>query len=513
MSIAAARAAATGAAARIRGVVTSATGLIEPGSAVIQDATAAILLRVGDEVGKLSRGDLVEVDGTRSTKAGMLSLRVTDPAVLIGMAPEPVALRMSTGSVGESREAQLITVRGAVSDTPRKSSAGSISFGIDDGSGEVRVFLTSASRIPASGIARGAWVEVTGVLGQDTTGSQPLRGYRLLPRETADLRLVAPATGTQGTGGGAGGGDVTEVPDFEAGSQDLTEVGQLGGAPVGATLVAGPWPELGLAGLLWDGAHLAGIDHSPDAAAAVETVIDGGRLPVTVGVVATAAGDVIDGLGIDRLRIGTDGALVRASGAAAPPETALDPSAPLWVSITGRLARGARGAELVAGGARIALEPRCSEPTHLPSGGPARVTGIGLGGDVPRIVVPCGGVVRAPQLDAAAKGIAMLTATRAGAEATPAATASPRGGPQATLFMAVIALIILAGALAVAWQQGALARWGAALGRPLTGGGPAGGAEAPDPDAPDKDPGLENAAPDLPPIPRLSVVRVHERAD
>jgi hypothetical protein len=107
----------------------------------------------------------------------------------------------------------------------------------------------------------------------------------------------------------------------------------------------------------------------------------------------------------------------------------------------------------------------------------------------------------------------MLTATRAGAEATPAATASPRGGPQATLFMAVIALIILAGALAVAWQQGALARWGAALGLPLTGSGPAGGAEAPDPDAPDHDPGLENAAPDLPPIPRLSVVRVHERAD
>jgi hypothetical protein len=81
VSIAAARRAEGGVRLRVRGVVTLPLGLTEPGSAVIQDASGAILLRLSDEAGPLARGELVEVSGTRSTKAGMLSLRVTAPAL------------------------------------------------------------------------------------------------------------------------------------------------------------------------------------------------------------------------------------------------------------------------------------------------------------------------------------------------------------------------------------------------------------------------------------------------
>ena len=44
----------------------------------------AILLRLGDEAGSLRLGELVEVAGTRSTKSGMETIRVTTPARQLG---------------------------------------------------------------------------------------------------------------------------------------------------------------------------------------------------------------------------------------------------------------------------------------------------------------------------------------------------------------------------------------------------------------------------------------------
>ena len=61
--IASARAAAKNARLTVRGVVTLASGTVDTGSAVIQDASGAILLRLGDEAGKVSRGQLLEVAG------------------------------------------------------------------------------------------------------------------------------------------------------------------------------------------------------------------------------------------------------------------------------------------------------------------------------------------------------------------------------------------------------------------------------------------------------------------
>ena len=54
----------------VRGVVTLPSGLAEPGEAAIQDSSGAILLRLGDEAGRLRLGELVEVAGTRSTRVG-----------------------------------------------------------------------------------------------------------------------------------------------------------------------------------------------------------------------------------------------------------------------------------------------------------------------------------------------------------------------------------------------------------------------------------------------------------
>jgi hypothetical protein len=191
MSIAAARRASSGERIRVRGVVTVSSGLIEPGSAAIQDASGGILIRLGADAGPLARGEMVELLGTRSTKAGMLSLRVVTPPIRLGRLAEPIPLRVATGRISEAQEALLVVVRGSVVGKARVTSAGNRYFEIDDGSGEVRVFVASRVGVRTADLAAGAWIEVIGVLGQETTGRQPSAGYRIWPRAAADLRVLA----------------------------------------------------------------------------------------------------------------------------------------------------------------------------------------------------------------------------------------------------------------------------------------------------------------------------------
>ena len=193
LSISEARAAATGTHLRIRGVVTAPSGLIEAGSAVVQDTTGAILVRIGTDVGSLALGQLVELDGTRSTKAGMLSLRVAAAPLSLGTQADPESIRRATGALGEPEEARLVTVRGAISSAISRPKGGNVSFAVDDGSGPIRVTISSRSRISTSSLARGGWIELRAVLAQETTGSAPTSGYRLWPRVAADLRVIAPA--------------------------------------------------------------------------------------------------------------------------------------------------------------------------------------------------------------------------------------------------------------------------------------------------------------------------------
>jgi hypothetical protein len=211
-TIAQARAAATGASVRVRGVVTLPTGLVDAPTAVIQDATGAIVVRLGDEAGSLQRGLLVEVTGTRSTKAGMATIRTDQaPLVLAGQA-EPSPQRGTTGGLGEASEARLVIVRGAVTSAVTRSTAGNTAFTLDDGSGALRVTLFAAAGVAADAVERGSWIEVIAVLGQETTGALPDRGYRLWPRGSADLRLVAPATNSASVIDPAGGSNRAAIP-------------------------------------------------------------------------------------------------------------------------------------------------------------------------------------------------------------------------------------------------------------------------------------------------------------
>ncbi len=192
-----ARHAAVGATLRVRGVITLPTGLVDASTAVIADPSGAILVRTGPAVGRLTRGQLLELSGVRSTKSGMLSLRVTARPAVLGRQPEPAPARRATGAVGESDEATLVVVRGLVRDGPRRTSGGGLSFTLNDGSGGVRVAVAPTTGITARHVPAGAWVELRAVVGQQTTGSAPNAGYRLWPRDANDVTLVArPRTGS-----------------------------------------------------------------------------------------------------------------------------------------------------------------------------------------------------------------------------------------------------------------------------------------------------------------------------
>jgi DNA/RNA endonuclease YhcR with UshA esterase domain len=175
----------------VRGVVTLPTGLLGDGTAALQDATGGIVLRIDDEYGPLALGELVAVDGVRSTKSGMETLRVSSPPLRLGTALQPSANPVRTGNIGEADEAQLVLVRGSVVAAPRRTTAQNVYLDLDDGSGPIRVFVTPGAGIDTAGIVAGEWVQLTGVVGQETSGQQPLRGYRIWPRVPGDIEVLA----------------------------------------------------------------------------------------------------------------------------------------------------------------------------------------------------------------------------------------------------------------------------------------------------------------------------------
>jgi len=228
-------------------VVTVESGLVLPGSAIVQDASAGILIRLDDEAGTLRRGQFVELDGVRSTRSGMLTLRVAIPPIFLGEQAEPASQRVATGSVAEIHEAELVTVRGAISSSLLRSTANNVSFTIDDGSGPLRVVFLARAGISTTNLGRNVWIEVRGVVGQETTGSLPDRGYRVWPRSSGDLRVLSGPTAAAGAAGGVAtggedpgrgliGGGVVRAPDLGVSKAEPGTGGALPGLEAGSPI-------------------------------------------------------------------------------------------------------------------------------------------------------------------------------------------------------------------------------------------------------------------------------------
>jgi hypothetical protein len=397
VTIAAARAAAKNARVTVRGVVTLASGTVDPASAVIQDASGAILLRLGDEAGSVSRGQLLEVAGMRSTKSGMESLRASVPPRRLGTSADPAAQALRSGDAAEASEARLVIVRGAVVASARRASSGTVSFEIDDGSGPLRVVLGASLEADDDAFMAGSWVEVRGVLGQETTGAQPARGYRVWPRDSADLRVLAGTSTTgAGTAGAArtadGGGSSAADASLEAlSAADLADL------RVGATLVASAWPELGVAGLLWDGTRLVAI--APVSARRVTSVLEDRATPLALELLGLRRlrDEAHAGIGMVALGEGA-GDTVVGSAPPAPPSTTMpgDDDPPSWVSLVGAVTDRDGRPIIEVDGVSVAVERLCRRAGRLPDT-TLSLVGVGLA-DPPRVLVGCEGVRAAPAL-------------------------------------------------------------------------------------------------------------------
>jgi hypothetical protein len=221
--------------------------------------------------------------------------------------------------------------------------------------------------------------------------------------------------------------------------------------PIGATLVVGPWEELGIGGLLWDGVRLVAIHH--DAGPLVAGVLGGGQPPVALQIIGLRAVGVDPGTGIAVAGIKDEpGALVPSGLPPSPPISVLglDGGDARWVSVVGRLDPRSGAPSLIVEDASLSLDRRC-ERESLPQRGTVSVTGVLLG-QSPHLVVPCGGIVPAPLL---ARGTAPNEAPEPSGTTgvvTARGSESPPGSLPAVLLL-LAATTLAAGASAARWAS------------------------------------------------------------
>ena len=458
--IAEARQADRGTSLTVRGTVTLPGGLVDEDTAVIQDATGAILLRIGEGAGTLKLGARVEASGERSTLSGMESLRVSEPIVVLGTGSQPAARQVRTGGVSEADEATLVVASGAVVASARRFSSGTVSFEIDDGSGPLRVSLSATLRADRDSLAAGTWVEVRGVLGQETSLAKPDEGYRIWPRSAAEVRVTAPASddGGDGSGGDGSGNGSDGGSTAPTGSLDDLDEANLAHLRIAATLVVGRWRELGIGGLLWDGSRLVAIHAS--SRDVVSRLTRDRRPPLALDLGGLQAAGTDRATDVPAVKLGSGpGQTTAVDVQPTPPRATLDGDLPAWVSVVGHLSGAGSRRVLVVDGERVALRERCEgsddddhDARHRP-GGAVSVTGVALGDPV-RLLVPCGGLRQAPSI----AGDATLNAAgkTAGMAPQPAPIATSVSDPRRPIVSGLLlaAAAVLVGGAAYGRRRG-----------------------------------------------------------
>ncbi|HSG87525.1 MAG TPA: OB-fold nucleic acid binding domain-containing protein [Candidatus Limnocylindrales bacterium] len=203
--IAEARTAAAGTLVRVRGVVTAAPGrLAKPALVPIDDGTAGILVRLPDEA-LVERGDRLDVTGKLADPYGQLEIRLDGTAglVVLGPAPEPLPMAVVAADLGEPLEARLVSIDGRLRRVER-STAGTVGLDLDDPDGvPFRAFIDPSTGVSQGDLVTGAAYRIIGVVGQRSSRSGAMDGYRVWLREGEDLAVVddgaaAPPNGTPG---------------------------------------------------------------------------------------------------------------------------------------------------------------------------------------------------------------------------------------------------------------------------------------------------------------------------
>ncbi|MEW6408004.1 MAG: lamin tail domain-containing protein [Patescibacteria group bacterium] len=157
--------------------------LVEPqvlGSKIfyIQDKTAGIQIYFSKEdFPKLTLGDLIMVSGKVSEAGGekKINLSQKEDIAFLSHSEPPKTQALKTGEIDEIYEGKLVEIQGKVI---KKIG---LTFYLDDGSGQIRVYLSKTANIKKEGIKKDETVKIKGIV------SQTKSGFRLLPRYENDV--------------------------------------------------------------------------------------------------------------------------------------------------------------------------------------------------------------------------------------------------------------------------------------------------------------------------------------
>lgn len=189
ISIAEARSLPLGTIVTIDGAVTVPSGAFSSSTFdqgfAIQDQTGGIYVSTPDNLGFAPRQQ-VRVTGTLADTVlpGLLVLVDVTAVKAHGSGPKVRPLPVATGDVGEETEGSLVRITGTIT----QPIVNDLPFGfiivVNDGSGEVNVFVSASTGIDVSGLSQGQTIEVTGFSGQFADH------FEVDPRFENDIRVV-----------------------------------------------------------------------------------------------------------------------------------------------------------------------------------------------------------------------------------------------------------------------------------------------------------------------------------
>jgi hypothetical protein len=148
----------------------------------VQDRSAGIYVSVAVDLNIAVRSQ-VRVTGTLRDSFGLLILVPEDPAAVVvhGKGPKVRPTLLHTGAVNEASEGRLVRVVGTITQAPASDLPFGFKFFVDDGSGELTIFVNTQTNIDLTGLAVGQTVGVTGFSSQFDTH------YEIDPRFPADI--------------------------------------------------------------------------------------------------------------------------------------------------------------------------------------------------------------------------------------------------------------------------------------------------------------------------------------
>ena len=189
VSIAEARSLPLGTVVTIDGVVTVPSGAFSSSTFdqgfAIQDRTGGIYVSTSDNLGFGLRQQ-VRVTGTLADTVlpGLLVLVDVTAVKAHGSGPKVQPQPVATGGVGEATEGSIVRITGTIS----QPIVNDLPFGfiivVNDGSGDINVFVCASTGIDVSGLSQGQTIEVTGFSGQFADH------FEVDPRMQADIRVL-----------------------------------------------------------------------------------------------------------------------------------------------------------------------------------------------------------------------------------------------------------------------------------------------------------------------------------